>query len=128
MLVPCCCATLNIKEVTYNEDLILNASSQNDVIKEGTWRFAKKSHLKKFGGLPSKPRHFYPCNAPPLHLLWLQLAQFKHSRLNLSRHKNKISSYYNIKPLKSHISFENFLNYYYFAQIIQSMFLWDKKI
>ncbi len=125
MLVPCYCAILNIKEATYNEHLILNSPSQNDMIKVGTWRFAKKS-LVKFGGLPSKPRNFCPCNAPPLHLLWLQLAQFKHSRLYLSRHKNKISSYYNIKPLKSHISFENFLNYYYFAQIIQSMFLWDK--
>jgi hypothetical protein len=36
MLVPCCCAILNIKEATYNEDLILNAPSQNDVIMVGT--------------------------------------------------------------------------------------------
>jgi hypothetical protein len=68
MFIPCCCAILNIKETTYNEDLILNAPSQNDVIKVGTRRFAKKSHVK-FEGLLSKPRNFYPCNAPPLHLL-----------------------------------------------------------
>jgi hypothetical protein len=63
MLVPCCCTILNIKKATYNKDLILNAPSLNDVIKVGTWRSAKKLHVK-FGVLPSKRRNFYPCNAP----------------------------------------------------------------
>jgi len=36
----------------------------------------------------------------------LQLAQFKYSKLNLSRHPEKILSYYNTRPLKSQISIE----------------------
>jgi len=39
-----------------------------------------------------------------LHLPSLQLAQFGHSRLNLSRHKHKISSYHNTKLFKSQIN------------------------
>jgi hypothetical protein len=40
-------------------------------------------------------------NVPPWHLLALQLVQYVNFKLNISWHKNKISSYYIIKPLKS---------------------------
>jgi hypothetical protein len=57
--------------------------------------------LMNFWGLPFKMKNYCPYNVPPLHLLALQLVQSMHFKLNISWHKNKISSYYIIKPLKS---------------------------
>lgn len=54
-----------------------------------------------FGGLPLKMKDYCPYDVPPLHLLALQLVQYVNFKLNISWHKNKISSYYIIKPLKS---------------------------
>ncbi len=54
-----------------------------------------------FWGLTSKMKDHCPYNVPPLHLSALQLVQYVHFKLNISWHKNKISSYYIIKPLKS---------------------------
>ncbi len=43
MLVPCHCVILDIEETTYSKDLILDAISQNDVIKGGNWNICKKN-------------------------------------------------------------------------------------
>lgn len=71
----------------------------------------KKSFVS-FKSLPSKKmREFYACNIRLLHFSPLQFlccichhcnfAHLKHLKINLSMHKNKISSFYNTKPLKS---------------------------
>ncbi len=51
--------------------------------------------------LPLKMKDYRPSNVLPLHLSTLQLVQYVNFKLNISWHKNKISSYYIIKPLKS---------------------------
>jgi hypothetical protein len=73
-----------------------------------------------------KAKNFLPLqwfSIAPIMIATCPIQAFKTKSI---KEQKKISSYYNIKPLKSHISFEKILNYYYFAQIIQSMFLWDK--
>jgi hypothetical protein len=83
---------LGIEKTMNNKDLILNATSQNDVIKVGTRRFEKNA--LEFWMLTFKHetrifplQHFFV--APFAIVVFpLQLAQFEHSRLNLSRQKN----------------------------------------
>jgi hypothetical protein len=70
---------VGIEKTMNNKDLILNATSQNDVIKVRTGRF--ETRIFPF-------QHFFV--APFAIVVFpLQLAQFKHSRLNLSRQKIK---------------------------------------
>ncbi len=82
----------SIEKTMNNKDLILNASSQNDVIKVGIrifeknalefWMLTFKNEAKIF-----PLQHFFV--APfAIVVLPLQLAQFEHSKLNLSRQKN----------------------------------------
>jgi hypothetical protein len=83
---------LGIEKTMKNKDLILNATSQIDVIKVGTGRFEKNA--LEFWMLTFKNesrvfplQHFFVAHFAIV-VLPLQLAQFEHSRLNLSRQKN----------------------------------------
>ncbi len=105
MSISHCCTTPNIEETMNNKDLILNATSQNDAIKVRLKRFTKNIH--EFWKLTFINEKVCPCNAPSLCLPPFQLVQSKHSKRNISRHKNKFSSYYSIKLLKYHIDIDN---------------------
>ncbi len=92
------CAILNIEEVMGDKVLIFNSTSQNDVIKVSMGSFTK--NICELWRLTFINENFFSCNALLLHL---SFAQSKHSKLNLSRHKNQISFYYGTKPSKSQI-------------------------
>ncbi len=87
---------VTIEKAMDSKDLILNATSQNNAIKIGMRIFLKNICEET----SSETKEFLPllCSfVAPLTIVapLLQLAQSKHSKLNLSRHKNKFSSYYN---------------------------------
>lgn len=87
------CAILNIEEVMGDKVLIFNSTSQNDVIKVSMGSFTK--NICELWRLTFINENFFSCNALLLHL---SFAQSKHSKLNLSRHKNQISFYYVPSP------------------------------
>ncbi len=107
--------TLGIEKTMNNKDLILNATSQNDVIKVGMGRFEKNA--LEFWMLTFKNetrvvplQHLFV--APfAIVVLPLQLAQFEHSRLIYQGEKTKSHPIIILKFLQSPrwISMVNFV-------------------
>ncbi len=128
MSISYCCTIINIEKTTNIKYSILIATLQNNAIKVGMEKSTKNVH--EFQRLAFRNKRVLPlqhsfiaflaiCNSfimpltivvPLLHPLQLQFFYcIYHCNLpnssihDLSRHKNKISSYYNTEPLNSQI-------------------------